>query len=914
MQANGIDGNNVVGTEKRVSLESNTTYYEGFLTTTSGSAYGPFYYPSPSQAQDEGEYTNYTYTTRALGISGSNVVGYWEDENLVYHGFIYNTGTAAFTAVTSPSGGGCPVTCIDGSNAAGYYADPNHSYNYSGYIFDTTASNYITSIRDPLAPQNTYLLGISGTTVAGYFIDSNAVTHGFVAVPTVTTPTMAVFSGASQITNNQTAAINVGSVVQGQTGPIANFTVTNSGGGTLYLTNISAPAGFTVIPGFPTSIAAASNGTFSVQLDSNNVGNFSGNVVITNSDANNNPFTFAIAGSVSNALANSPQIEVFYGAVQIANNQLNAINFGSVPEGQTGPILNFTVTNSGTAILYVTNISASSGFSVIAGYPASIAASSSGSFSVQLNTSVAGLISGNLVITNGDPNNNPFSIGISGTVTTTTNDLVSLLASPAGAGTVSSGGIDGGGLYPQGAQLSVVATANAGYEFIGWSGDATGAVNPLTVIVSAPLTITANFAATNMPDITVLVITNGSGKILPNLNGVNLVKNHNYTIKATPAAGNLFVNWTGSINTNKNPLTFKAETDMLLQANFVTNPFLSTQGTYNGLFSVDSGVTEQTAGMLKGLAVNNQGHYSGVLLINGGSHGISGTFDVNGQATNKITRPAAQGGTLSLEMTLSNPGNAAPLVTGTIYGTNDGTPWAATNLLAYHATNTLPAAEYTMLIPPDVNNTPPNGSPGGDGYALITNNPGPVNHPASAAAKIIGALADGTAFNQTVAVSKDGYAPVYASLYAGKGLLLGWINLNLTNTTAVSNTSLTWIHPAKPSGLYKNGFTNLVLTNQILLEQWTNPPGSFLDLSVSLLESINDGTVLTNIPVNVNSLGKITGTSVQGTIAPKTGLVTVTVGSGANKVTGHGVMLNTSEGGGYYLTKTNNAQAILLGP
>ena len=67
---------------------------------------------------------------------------------------------------------------------------------------------------------------------------------------------------------------------------------------------------------------------------------------------------------------------------------------------------------------------------------------------------------------------------------------------------------------------------------------------------------------------------------------------------------------------------------MVLQANFIPNPFLPVKGTYNGLFfDANNGVTEQTAGMLKGLAISQKGTHSGTLLINGGSHAISGSFN-----------------------------------------------------------------------------------------------------------------------------------------------------------------------------------------------------------------------------------------------------------------------------------------------
>jgi hypothetical protein len=230
--------------------------------------------------------------------------------------------------------------------------------------------------------------------------------------------------------------------------------------------------------------------------------------------------------------------------------------------------------------------------------------------------------------------------------------------------------------------------------------------------------------------------------------------------------------------------------------------------------------------------------------------------------------------------------------------------WTA-NLLADIAADTLPSGEYTLLIPPDAGNTPPANSPGGYGYALITNYAGTPGNPGSANVKITGVLADGTAFNQTAPVSQDGYVPIYASLYQNQGILFGWINLEPTNTSGVN---LAWIRPAIPAASrYQNGFINTFLTNQILLSPWTNSPASFDTLSNLSLPG-------TNIAVSISAAGRITGPSVSGTVNPKTGLLTVTIGGGNNKVQAHGAVLpNAANGAGYFLTKTN-ALPIQLTP
>jgi uncharacterized repeat protein (TIGR02543 family) len=61
--------------------------------------------------------------------------------------------------------------------------------------------------------------------------------------------------------------------------------------------------------------------------------------------------------------------------------------------------------------------------------------------------------------------------------------------------TTGSGSVSGSdGYYAASATLQLTATAVTGHQFVNWSGAATGTANPLSVVMNAPKTITANFA------------------------------------------------------------------------------------------------------------------------------------------------------------------------------------------------------------------------------------------------------------------------------------------------------------------------------------------------------------------------------------------------------------------------------------
>jgi hypothetical protein len=325
---------------------------------------------------------------------------------------------------------------------------------------------------------------------------------------------------------------------------------------------------------------------------------------------------------------------------------------------------------------------------------------------------------------------------------------------------------------------------------------------------------------------------------------------------------------------------------------------------YNGLFFDPTNISENTAGKLGGFAVGPEGSASGRLWVSGTSYPLGGRFEVSGFWSNRIARPMNKGGPLTLEMNL-DWNQSPPVITGQVTGTNGG-PWTNT-LYAERAGAKSARGQYTMLIPPIIG-APSNALPG-DGYALIAAHAGQVI--------INGKLADGTTFSLAVAESDSGDVPIYASLYGGSGLLLGW--LNFASGSPVGD--LAWVRPASCAGLYTNGFTNYV---EVQGSGWTNAAplhagivmtngqmeisGSPLETPLEFDVAVTKDNALVKLPASpaTNTLA--------GTINRKTGLLTVTFGDGERKatITGYGVVLqNQTNGAGFFVTKTN-AGAISL--
>jgi uncharacterized repeat protein (TIGR02543 family) len=112
--------------------------------------------------------------------------------------------------------------------------------------------------------------------------------------------------------------------------------------------------------------------------------------------------------------------------------------------------------------------------------------------------------------------------------------------------------------------VTLTATANPGWTFAGWTGDAIGAANPVTVTMSANKAVTANYTQNAYA----LTVTSAHGAVEQN----PLKATHTYgevvTLTATADLGWTFRNWTGDATGTANPIAVTMDGNKAVTANY----------------------------------------------------------------------------------------------------------------------------------------------------------------------------------------------------------------------------------------------------------------------------------------------------------------------------------------------------------
>lgn len=87
------------------------------------------------------------------------------------------------------------------------------------------------------------------------------------------------------------------------------------------------------------------------------------------------------------------------------------------------------------------------------------------------------------------------------------------------------------------------------------------------------------------------VVINGVGIVKPNLNGNILESGKPFKMTEKPAKDYVFAGWTGDVASGDATLNFSMQSNLVVYANFVTNPFVPAAGLYKGsILPIDKGM------------------------------------------------------------------------------------------------------------------------------------------------------------------------------------------------------------------------------------------------------------------------------------------------------------------------------------
>ena len=210
--------------------------------------------------------------------------------------------------------------------------------------------------------------------------------------------------------------------------PEHTFTITNSGAGTLILTNTPrvdlTGTDFILVTDAPTSIAPGAEATFVVRFAATSVGARNGTIYIDNNDTNENPFNFSITGTgysgpLMSVQGGSPLQDIENGDTtpDTADNTeflAAAVSGGTVDHFFT--IQNYgdgALSLSGSPIVSIGGTNAAD-FTVTLQPLSSIGSGANDTFTIRFDPSAAGNRTAIVSIANDDPNNNPYTFTIEG--------------------------------------------------------------------------------------------------------------------------------------------------------------------------------------------------------------------------------------------------------------------------------------------------------------------------------------------------------------------------------------------------------------------------------------------------------------------------------------------------------------------
>jgi len=252
--------------------------------------------------------------------------------------------------------------------------------------------------------------------------------------------------------------------------------------------------------------------------------------------------------------------------------------------------------------------------------------------------------------------------------------------------------------YPHGTEVELTASADPGYHFTGWSGDASGTDNPVDITMDGNKTVTANFAI-NTYTLTVNA-TNGSVTRDPDL--TDYPHGTEVTLTAVPDPGYHFTGWSGDASGTDNPVDITMDGNKTVTASFAINTYTLTVNATHGSVTRDPDMTDYPHGTEVELTASADPGYH-FTSWSGDASGTDNPVDITMDGNKTVTA--------SFAITVINPtvSSITPSILGngkgnqsapiTIYGT-DFVPGSKTKVMMIQSGVLKPkkkAAKYVVV-------------------------------------------------------------------------------------------------------------------------------------------------------------------------------------------------------------------------
>ena len=302
---------------------------------------------------------------------------------------------------------------------------------------------------------------------------------------------------------------------------------------------------------------------------------------------------------------------------------------------------------------------------------------------------------------------------------------VNLSVNPTDAGTATTAATT----VDPGTEVSLLATAGAHYDFIGWTGDYTGTVNPVIVTVNSNMNVTAQFQLQNYT-LTTTVNASAMGSITRNPDAAGYEAMTVVDLTATAEQGNKFLNWNGDLQSQDGAnasvymdgaktitANFISDTTLTYTVNTSANPSAGGTTSPTSTEVLTTGTEDVTLTALANEGYRFGGWFDGVTLISNDETfllaDISGNRTIRADfiRTYNVTVSASDGGTVTTSDTVVDEGDtvniSAAANSGYIFtgwsGDYSGTTNPATvpvnsdlDIIANFQLNTSPS--WTILI------------------------------------------------------------------------------------------------------------------------------------------------------------------------------------------------------------------------